>query len=90
MHNGGAGVAFPWDGAHGFGDYAACTCLGGSAKGGAGGAQDACRQQDRIIKIQAADMDGKRWHEKGDLQDKIKGLLMRIRMGPVSGPNFVF
>ena len=76
MYNGGAGVAFPRQGSHGFGDHAACACPGGAAERGTSGAQDACGQQDWIIKLQAAGMDGKGWHEERDLPDKIKGLLM--------------
>jgi hypothetical protein len=78
VYNGRAGVALPRQGSHGFGDHAACACPGGTTERGTGGAQDACRQQNRIIKLQAAGMDGKGWHEEGDLPDKIKGLLMGI------------
>ncbi|MDD4447141.1 MAG: hypothetical protein PHN61_05635, partial [Methanothrix sp.] len=46
-----------------------------------GGAQDACRQQYRIIELQAAGMNGKGWHEKDDLPGKIKGLLIVLIVG---------
>ena len=75
MHNGRAGMAFPRHGSHGFGDHAACACPGGAAERGTGCAQDARGQQDRIIKLQAAGLDGKGWHEERDLPGQDKRLI---------------
>jgi hypothetical protein len=76
MHNGWSGVALSRHGAYRLGDHAPSACPGGATERGTSGAQDACRQQDRIIKVQATGMNGKGWHKRGDLPDKIKGLLM--------------
>jgi hypothetical protein len=77
MNDGRAKMAFSWNGAQRFGDNASCASLSRPAEGGTGGAQYSCGKEHRIFKVQATGMDGKRWHELGDMPDKIKGLLTK-------------